>query len=148
MKHSLNTLLLLLLLPATLLHASSLIIPVKDTGQLSSREPSRAEVTQAIAAFKAMSGKEKRNKFREVKKEIRQYRASAAAEKPANLSKTLLIIIAILLPPLAIYLFEGEIRKCFWISILLTLLFWLPGVIYAIVIINKDWKKYHPEEKK
>lgn len=146
MKHILNT--LFLLLPALGLQATTLIFPVKDTARLATREPSRTEVTQAIAAFKALSGKEKRQRFREVKKELKQYRVSSDADKPASLSKTLLIIIAILLPPLAIYLFEGEVRKCFWISILLTLLFWIPGVIYAIVIINKDWKKYHPDEKK
>jgi uncharacterized membrane protein YqaE (UPF0057 family) len=43
----------------------------------------------------------------------------------------LLICFAILLPPLAIALKFG-IETKFWISILLTLLFWIPGVIYAL----------------
>jgi uncharacterized membrane protein YqaE (UPF0057 family) len=46
----------------------------------------------------------------------------------------LLAVLCILLPPLAVYLAMG-IGTEFWISILLTLLFWIPGVIYAFVVI-------------
>ncbi|MFA4852173.1 MAG: YqaE/Pmp3 family membrane protein [Bacteroidales bacterium] len=46
----------------------------------------------------------------------------------------LLCIIAILLPPLAVYLVRG-IGNDFWIDVLLTLLFWIPGVIYALLVI-------------
>jgi len=46
----------------------------------------------------------------------------------------LLIVLAIILPPLAVGLKFG-ISTEFWISILLTLLFWLPGVIYALILI-------------
>jgi len=42
------------------------------------------------------------------------------------------------LPPLAVYLHEGVINSKFWISLLLTLLFWLPGVIYALIVILGD----------
>lgn len=45
-----------------------------------------------------------------------------------------LIVFAILLPPLAVGLKFG-IGTEFWISILLTLLFWIPGVIYALILI-------------
>lgn len=41
------------------------------------------------------------------------------------------ILFAIILPPLAVGLFEG-IHGPFWLSILLTILFWFPGVIYAL----------------
>lgn len=46
------------------------------------------------------------------------------------------IIIAILLPPLGVFLQEG-IGKHFWINILLTLLGYIPGIIHAIWIITK-----------
>jgi uncharacterized membrane protein YqaE (UPF0057 family) len=47
----------------------------------------------------------------------------------------LLLILAVLLPPLAVFLKEGQINSRFWISLLLTLLFWLPGVIYTMLVI-------------
>ena len=46
------------------------------------------------------------------------------------------IIIAILLPPLGVFLQVG-IGKQFWINILLTLLGYIPGIIHAVYIIVK-----------
>jgi uncharacterized membrane protein YqaE (UPF0057 family) len=43
------------------------------------------------------------------------------------------IVLAILLPPLAVFLKHGLGGK-FLISILLTLIGWLPGVIYAFYV--------------
>lgn len=47
------------------------------------------------------------------------------------------IILAILLPPLAVLLTVG-LSSQFWINILLTLLGYLPGLIHAIWIIAKN----------
>jgi uncharacterized membrane protein YqaE (UPF0057 family) len=44
------------------------------------------------------------------------------------------IIAAILLPPLGIFLARG-LGPQFWIGTLLTLIGWLPGVIFALVAI-------------
>lgn len=46
------------------------------------------------------------------------------------------ILIAVLLPPLGVFLQVG-IGKHFWINILLTLLGYLPGIIHAVYIIAK-----------
>lgn len=46
------------------------------------------------------------------------------------------IIVAILLPPLGVFLQVG-IGKHFWINIVLTLLGYLPGIIHAVYIIAK-----------
>lgn len=46
------------------------------------------------------------------------------------------IIIAILLPPLGVFLQVG-LGKDFWINVLLTILGYIPGIIHAIYIILK-----------
>jgi uncharacterized membrane protein YqaE (UPF0057 family) len=46
------------------------------------------------------------------------------------------IIIAILLPPLGVFLQVG-IGKHFWINILLTILGYIPGIIHAVWVIAK-----------
>lgn len=46
------------------------------------------------------------------------------------------IIVAILLPPLGVFLQVG-IGKHFWINIVLTILGYLPGIIHAVYIIAK-----------
>lgn len=44
----------------------------------------------------------------------------------------LYIILAIILPPLAVGLLYG-IGLEFWISLVLTIIFWVPGIIYALI---------------
>ena len=52
--------------------------------------------------------------------------------------KTLLmLILAIILPPLGVLLKVG-LTKHFWISVILTLFFWVPGMIHAFIIILQD----------
>ena len=46
------------------------------------------------------------------------------------------IIIAILLPPLGVFLQVG-IGAQFWINILLTLLGYIPGIVHAVWVIAK-----------
>ncbi|PCM43971.1 MULTISPECIES: YqaE/Pmp3 family membrane protein [unclassified Marinobacter] len=46
------------------------------------------------------------------------------------------ILIAILLPPLGVFLQEG-IGKHFWINIVLTLFGYIPGIVHAVYIIAK-----------
>lgn len=55
--------------------------------------------------------------------------------KATDTNTLLLVIIAILLPPLAVFLYEGEINKNFWINLLLTILFYIPGLIHALILI-------------
>lgn len=46
------------------------------------------------------------------------------------------IVLAIVLPPLGVFLQVG-IGKHFWLNILLTLLGYIPGIIHAVWIIAK-----------
>ena len=49
-------------------------------------------------------------------------------------NKVLMVIVAFLLPPLAVGLKEG-IGTSFIINVVLTLLFWLPGLIHALIVV-------------
>lgn len=48
--------------------------------------------------------------------------------------KLLLVILAIILPPLGVGLKYGLSSK-FWINVLLTILGYIPGIIHALVVI-------------
>ena len=61
-------------------------------------------------------------------------KSAATASVSANGDGLLLCILAIFLPPLAVFLAAG-IGSEFWIDLLLTFLFWIPGVIYAFIVI-------------
>lgn len=47
------------------------------------------------------------------------------------------IIIAVLLPPLGVFLQVG-FGSQFWLNVLLTLLGYIPGIIHAIYVIAKE----------
>ncbi|MBN8688994.1 MAG: YqaE/Pmp3 family membrane protein [Chitinophagales bacterium] len=110
--------------------AATLIVPSSVSG-----EPDPAVVKAAVDEFNSLSRKEKRSRIKEVKKELRALKAAKKAGKQGDVDIALLVILAILLPPLAVYLYEGEINNRFWISLILSLLGWLPGIIYALVLI-------------
>lgn len=57
-------------------------------------------------------------------------------DAPSGMDDTefiLIIILCIVLPPLAVFLMY-DLSPQFWLSLLLTILFWLPGVIYALIL--------------
>lgn len=94
-------------------------------------------ITDAMREFRSLTRVERKMRIAEVKKAVKEFKAAkkagAAAEPSTN--TLLLVILAILLPPLAVYLHQGTINGKFWLSLLLTLLFWLPGLIYALFVI-------------
>lgn len=49
----------------------------------------------------------------------------------------LLIILCFILPPLAVYLVRG-MGSAFILSLILTLCFWLPGIIFALIVVLAD----------
>jgi uncharacterized membrane protein YqaE (UPF0057 family) len=97
--------------------------------------PAVTDVKAAMEQFNSLSKSEKKQKFKEVKKQLRELKAEKKANSAATTNTALLVILAILLPPLAVFLHQGEINTKFWISLLLTLLFFLPGVIYALLVV-------------
>jgi len=114
---------------------AAIIIPSSSAKTIA---PDPAKVKEAVAALKGLSGKERRDRIKEIKKEMREFKAHKKAGEEPSTNTLLLVILAILLPPLAVFLHQGEINNKFWISLLLTLIFWLPGVIYALIVILGD----------
>jgi uncharacterized membrane protein YqaE (UPF0057 family) len=100
-------------------------------------KPDKATIDAAVHEFKSLSRKERKMRIRETKKALKEYRAEkrSGSKSKRETDQLLLVILCILLPPLAVYLKEDEINSKFWISLLLTLLFWLPGVIYALLVV-------------
>ena len=107
-------------------------LPTDNTAKT---EPAPAAVTSAVHEFKSLSKHERKSRIKEAKKLLKEYRADKRAGRAADTDIVLLAILAILLPPLAVYLKEGEVNSRFWISVILTLLFWVPGIIYAMLVI-------------
>ena len=106
----------------------------KDTTSSYASKTDEAMVKNAVVAFKNLSKKERKARMADVKTMLKNYKADKIAGTGST-DTLLLAILAILLPPLAVYLHENDFNAKFWISLLLTLLFWLPGVIYALIVV-------------
>lgn len=90
-----------------------------------------------------MSRKEKRELRREVRKirladyvkNLPAYENTGVEDLKQNEVNIVALIFAILLPPLGVFLHQGEINTKFWISLVLTLLGYVPGQIYAVLLV-------------
>lgn len=88
-------------------------------------------VVKSLEEFRDLPVKVKKDRVKEVKKEIKKHK-----EKQEIDDTTLLhAILAIILPPLAVYLHEEEINTKFWISLILSMIFWVPGIVYAMLVV-------------
>jgi len=105
------------------------IVPVKE-----SYVPAGV-VTESVNQFNQLSKKEKKHRISDVKKQLKLFKENQRQGKTDDDQTILLVILAILLPPLAVYLHENAVNTKFWISLLLTILFWVPGVIYALLVV-------------
>src|SRR6266542_411995 len=94
--------------------------PIDSTAAQQKSEPDSTTIENAMKEFKSLSRHERKERIK--------------ADEPGT-NTILLVILAILLPPVAVWVHQGEINSKFWIDLLLTLLFYLPGLIYALIVI-------------
>jgi uncharacterized membrane protein YqaE (UPF0057 family) len=135
---SIFTRLLLVLFCASLFFTDAVAAVSAPVLPPSGTEPGAATVKSALSEFRSLSRKERRVRLREARKAIKTYMAERRAGKEPVTGKFLQVLFAILIPPLGVYLHDGAINKHFWIDLLLTLLFYVPGLIYALVIVLRD----------
>jgi uncharacterized membrane protein YqaE (UPF0057 family) len=103
-------------------------------------------VRSALEALKNMPRKERKAKLKEAKKELKNFKAAKKRGEEVDTNLVLMIILAILLPPVAVYLHDNAATTRFWITLLLFLLgvagvfifgWWaiLAAIIYALIIV-------------
>ncbi|HEY4650099.1 MAG TPA: YqaE/Pmp3 family membrane protein [Pontibacter sp.] len=103
--------------------------PVPAVAETPSAEKVLTEA-EALALVKERVSTMSKAEKKELTKDLRE-----AFKQSGSRTSVVEIILAVLLPPLAVFLHDG-IGTTFWISLILTLLFWLPGVIYALLVVT------------
>lgn len=109
-------------------------------------EEQKAVAKAAFEDLKNMPKKERNSKLRQARKAIKEFKAAKKAGNETDTNTLLLVVLAILLPPLAVYLHEQETNTKFWVTLLLFLLgiagavffSWLlifAAVVYALLIV-------------
>ncbi len=111
------------------------IKPASLRGVIIPFAPVTPDYNAAIEEFKYASRSERKSRITEAKSLLKAYKKQKKNGDDVSTNTVLLGILCVILPPLAVYLHQGEVNNKFWISLLLTLLFWLPGIIYAFVVV-------------
>ena len=135
MKRFLSLLFILLFIAGSTLPSTAAFIVHNPNGATEPGNVDQTSISFATHEFMHLSRKEKRDRIKDAKSEIKNFKAEKRAGSEPSTNQLLLIILAIILPPLAVYLHEGVINGKFWLDLLLTLLFFLPGVIYALIVV-------------
>lgn len=105
------------------------VVPVKEN------TVPQSAITESVSQFNQLSKKEKKQRVTEVKKQLKLFKQNQREGKASDEKTILLVILSIILPPLAVYLYEDAITSKFWIDLLLTILFWIPGVVFALLVV-------------
>lgn len=119
---------------------AAIVVPAPGTSTPAT-EPDATTINAAFEEFRSLSNKEKKARFKELKKEFKAFKKAKKKDSDISTNTLLLAIIAILLPPLAVFLHQGEINTKFWISLLLcflaivTFFLWIIPVLYAILVV-------------
>ncbi len=91
----------------------------------------------AAAIAPATTKKEQRTQLKTLKKDLRhQIKELKAQHGDMDNNQVLAIIFSVILPPLGVLIHQGTINNKFWLSLLLTLIIWLPGVIYSLLVVT------------
>ncbi len=128
------TLILLFVAASTLSSSAAFIVHPNDATEPGKTDP-KTSISFATHEFMHLSRKEMRSRVKEAKSEIKKFKAEKKAGSEPSTNQLLLVILAIILPPLAVYLHEGVINGKFWLDLVLTLLFFIPGVVYALIVV-------------
>jgi len=116
---------------------SAVLLP---TSAVSSIEPTSEVIANAKKEVNSLTKSEKKARIKEAKSHLKELKAARKAGDKSRVEQIVLIILAIFIPPLAVYLHQGEVNSKFWISLVLTLLFWLPGMIYSLLVVTNSIK--------
>ncbi|MGV3585392.1 MAG: YqaE/Pmp3 family membrane protein [Adhaeribacter sp.] len=104
------------------------LTPAKN--QVTENKTLTPEEAQTLALVKDRLAHLSKAEKKELKTNIKE-----VLQQDASGSNIVEIIFAILIPPVGVFLHEG-INNRFWISLLLTILFFIPGMIYALLVVT------------
>ena len=102
--------------------------PIYPKPKLSNTKPNKT-ITELSKQEKKIIKQRVKGIVKTHKKELKQKQ---------NDETIILALLSIFLPPLAVYLYEDSITTNFWVDLILTLLFWIPGIIFALLVIFAD----------
>lgn len=98
--------------------------------------PDAITLKSAVDDFKNLSKAERKSRIKEAKTAFKEFKKEKKAGKAEGGTSVLLeVILTILIPPVGVLVHEGGINSKFWIDLILTLLFYVPGLVYGLIVV-------------
>jgi len=116
--------------------------PLPTVRELVEKYEAKAEEIKSQNLSKKEERKALKKETRKVKKKIRKEikkEVKALKRQDAGDDYVVMMILAIIIPPLGVGLTYG-ITGEFWLSLILTLIFWLPGAIYSAIVVHNYFR--------
>ena len=109
-------------------------------------KPDPDKIRVAVNEFTSLPKKEMKSRLKEAKKALKEFKKERKKGNDPSTNTLLLVILAILIPPLAVYLHQGETNNKFWITTILFVLgiigaflfsglLLLASIVYALIVI-------------
>jgi len=98
--------------------------------------PEKQDKTLGEAEILAMAQARLANSTKAEKKELKKSLKDVLQQSAASDVNVVELVLAVLLPPLAVYLHQDATDTKFWISLILTILFFVPGIIFALLVVT------------
>jgi len=122
------------------------LLPSADNTSVPADKPGPAEIKAAVNEFMSLSKKEKKSRIKEARKAVKDFMKERKKGNDPSTDTLLLVLIALFIPPLAVYLHQGETNNKFWITTILFVIgligafflsWWifLAAVVYALIVI-------------
>ena len=134
MKKSIYTIIFALSIAIFTSSVQAAILPPAATAE----NKTEAQINEAVNKFNQLSKSEKKERFSNVKSEISKYKSNLKNGEKIDDNKLLAIIFEILIPPIGVVLYENKVTTKFWISLLLTFIFWIPGMVYSLLVVTDN----------
>lgn len=110
--------------------------------EINTAKQQRQVIRQLRKKLKGMSNEERQLFKEQVQRQLQEQQLTTKMADDfqreggaGNISPVLLAIVTIFIPPLGVFLHQGAINTKFWISLVLTLLFYVPGLIYSLLVV-------------
>lgn len=103
------------------------------TNPIAERESavSVASTVGAASSDAKVHRKQRKKLVQKMREQLRSYRKAGGS----SVSRGICVLIAIFLPFIGVLVYENSVTVNFWISLILSFLFYLPGLIYALLVI-------------
>lgn len=106
------------------------------TNETVAANSTKKEAKEKASEFKKPSVLASIKAVKKAKKQLRKLKQNEGFKAADDTDLLILILLAVLLPWIAVLLVENmELTNRFWISVLLWLLFVVPGIVYALLVI-------------